>query len=295
VSSPSVRRAYRIIIRSLKDFYHDSCGMYAGALAYFFIVSIVPFFILAVMVLGYLLGESRAFFDYLLDELIGFFPDNARIVAIELKKVISFKGVGTVSLVIYTIVSYQFYHAMQDAIQVIFKVQIRRPLVYNVLISLVAASVFVFFMFFSFSLTTAVPILGALERYVDVPQLGTIKALLLQYVVPLFMVFVAVTFMYIVVPRRRVYGVHAVWGGLFTAVMLEVSKHVFTYYVINLRNIGAVYGSLSAFVIFFLWVYVSAAIFLVGGEIVHALGQPFPEIPNRRYSDPYPDMEAPSP
>ncbi|HAM51008.1 MAG TPA: hypothetical protein DCP92_10095 [Nitrospiraceae bacterium] len=35
---------------------------------------------------------------------------------------------------------------------------------------------------------------------------------------------------------------------------------------------GTIYGPLSAFVIFLLWVFYSSCIFLIGAEVVHNLG-----------------------
>jgi uncharacterized BrkB/YihY/UPF0761 family membrane protein len=41
--------------------------------------------------------------------------------------------------------------------------------------------------------------------------------------------------------------------------------------VVNVFKLGTIYGPLSAFVIFLLWVFYSSCIFLIGAEVVHNL------------------------
>jgi membrane protein len=51
-----------------------------------------------------------------------------------------------------------------------------------------------------------------------------------------------------------------------------VAKHLFTWYVGTVVKMGTIYGSLTAFVVFLLWVFYSSCIFLIGAEIVHNQG-----------------------
>jgi len=55
-------------------------------------------------------------------------------------------------------------------------------------------------------------------------------------------------------------------GIIFTSLFWEVAKQCFSWYVLHLGKFSAVYGSLGTLAIFFLWVYYSAAILLLGGE-----------------------------
>jgi len=52
---------------------------------------------------------------------------------------------------------------------------------------------------------------------------------------------------------------------------MEAAKYIFTFYVVKVVRLGAVYGPLSAFIIFLLWVFYSSCIFLIGAETVHNL------------------------
>jgi membrane protein len=80
-----------------------------------------------------------------------------------------------------------------------------------------------------------------------------------------------VAIMYKFLPRKKVQFRTALAGSLFTTVLLEAAKHLFTFYVVKVVHLGTVYGPLSAFVIFLLWVFYSSCIFLIGAEVVHNL------------------------
>ncbi|MCK5506106.1 MAG: YihY/virulence factor BrkB family protein, partial [Thermodesulfovibrionia bacterium] len=60
-------------------------------------------------------------------------------------------------------------------------------------------------------------------------------------------------------------------GALLLTVLLELAKHFFTWFVKNLAYIGTIYGSLTTFILFLLWMYYLSCIFLLGGEFVNNL------------------------
>jgi uncharacterized BrkB/YihY/UPF0761 family membrane protein len=49
------------------------------------------------------------------------------------------------------------------------------------------------------------------------------------------------------------------------------TKAHLTWYVGTIVNFGTIYGPLSAFFVFLLWVFYSSCIFLIGAEMVHNL------------------------
>ncbi len=83
----------------------------------------------------------------------------------------------------------------------------------------------------------------------------------------------SVTCLYRYLPQVRPGWREAFTGGLFLALLWELAKHVFSSYVQNLTVYGRMYGSLLAVVLFLLWMYYSAAIFLFGATLVHRLQQ----------------------
>lgn len=101
--------------------------------------------------------------------------------------------------------------------------------------------------------------------------MGLITAFLIRYCVPFLMVFFSITIMYIFFPKTKVKISHALNGAFFATVLLEVAKHVFTWYVVTVVQFGTIYGPLTAFIVFLLWAFYSSCIFLIGAEMVHNL------------------------
>ncbi len=85
------------------------------------------------------------------------------------------------------------------------------------------------------------------------------------------MVFFVITAAYIFFPKTKVRVSYAFTGAFLSTVFIEVAKHVFTWYVSTVVRFGTIYGPLTAFVAFLLWVFYSSCIFLIGAEMVHNL------------------------
>ena len=73
--------------------------------------------------------------------------------------------------------------------------------------------------------------------------------------------------LYRYLPLRRVRAKTALLAALFTSLMFEVARNVFTFYVARM-NPGSLYtGTIAAIVIVVLWVYYAALLFVLGGEV----------------------------
>ena len=74
-------------------------------------------------------------------------------------------------------------------------------------------------------------------------------------------------------PRREasVLAIHAGIGAAVATVLFEAAQVGFAYYVRNLAHYGGLYGALEAVIVLALWLELSAAIVLYGGEIVAQL------------------------
>ncbi|MDI6890857.1 MAG: YihY/virulence factor BrkB family protein [Thermodesulfovibrionales bacterium] len=262
----------KIIAKSFVDFFKDGGVMLAGSISYFTMMALMPFCLFLVTIFGYLLGHYHGFYQFFSNKLISFFPAITSEITKELGRLIAFKGIGTFSIVLYGILSYQVFSSLENALNVIFKVKERRNFFWSIILSLIIVTLIIVILLVSFMATSLIPLLKGLKPVFPQLRIGMITGFLIGYVVPFFIVFFTVTVLYILLPKSRVRASHAFMGAFFTTVFLEVAKHLFTWYVGTVARFGTIYGSLTAFVVFLLWVFYSSCIFLIGAEMVHNQG-----------------------
>lgn len=86
-------------------------------------------------------------------------------------------------------------------------------------------------------------------------------------VMPFASTYLALVLVYRLVPNRDVPASHALVGGLAGAVLFELAKRGFGYYVTNFPTQEAVYGTFATIPVFLLWIYLSWLIVLLGAEL----------------------------
>ena len=73
------------------------------------------------------------------------------------------------------------------------------------------------------------------------------------------------------VPARYVPSKHALAGALWSAIILELAKRLFSYYFSHFGSYEVIYGAFAAIPLFLLWINVLWAILLSGAILTNAL------------------------
>ena len=94
---------------------------------------------------------------------------------------------------------------------------------------------------------------------------------LLLWVVPIAVTAAAFTLAYFIVPNRAVELRHAAIGGIAAAIMFELMKRGFAFYIGKVPSYTLVYGAFATVPIFLIWIYLSWVVALVGAEVAAAL------------------------
>lgn len=90
---------------------------------------------------------------------------------------------------------------------------------------------------------------------------------LLQYLVPLFILFAVFTLLYFIAPSRRLALKDVMPGALFATVGWIATSVLFSVYVNQFSDFTKTYGSLGGVMVLLIWLYISSMIILIGGEI----------------------------
>ncbi len=258
-----------ILWKSIVGFYNHDGPILAGSITCFFMMSIAPFFLLLVAVLGYLLGENQQFYEFLAIRLADFFPTVTSGVMEELQKIITYRKIDIFTLGLYAYFSYQLYFSFERAVNIIFESPGRRSLFKSLLFALFYAVSLIVSIFLFFGIKLALSFMEPLEKFFPGLSFGNINLVLMGFVLPVVLFFVITSVFYMIVPQKKIMLRHALIGGLVTTLLFEIGKHIFSYYaILKISQFGMVYGSLTAVVIFLLWVFYAACIFLIGAEIV---------------------------
>jgi membrane protein len=119
-------------------------------------------------------------------------------------------------------------------------------------------------------------LLATIERFIDSSALAplreapfylTVNGFTSRYVVPWLIAVAAFFLVYRIVPARTVPASAALIAAGIAGSMWEVLKVGLTYYVATLASFTRTYGALATTIVFLVWVNVSAALLLWGGEL----------------------------
>ena len=245
-------------------FKEDHLGLTASSLTFTTIISIVPLFTVALAIFSVfpMFGKMQTGLQQLLvDSLI---PDNIA------RQVLSYLGqfatkaskIGWVGAVAFLVSALMLILTIDRKLNDIWRVRTtrhlaRRIIVYWTLLTLGP-------LLLGLSLTFSSYVMSASKGWVSVLP-GGLKVLL--DVVEFIVIAASLAAMYRFVPNTRVRWSHALLGGLFTAVGLELAKRVLAWYLAKVPTISAVYGAFATVPILLIWIYVAWVIVLLGAVV----------------------------
>ena len=152
-----------------------------------------------------------------------------------------------------------------DALNVVYAEKEKRGFLLRTAVTLAFTLASLLFVVVAIAAVVAVPIV------LNVAGLGGVASTLLSLLRwPLLLVFVAILLacLYRIGPSRQ--GARwrwLTWGSCFAALAWVVVSLAFSWYVSNFGNYNKTYGSLGAVIGFLTWVWLSALVVLIGGDL----------------------------
>jgi membrane protein len=253
----------------------DDIFFLAGGIAFNFLLAAIPFLLLIISILGYVL-ESRvpdpeaAVVDYITNLL----PTSPTVVGLAknmVNEVVGGRGrFGFIGLILLVWVSTRLIGSLRSALRNVFDIREDRGIVggkiFDAKMVVVAGTLFLGYTIITIALeavqTYGVQLLG-LTQSGEVKVIQAIFAQILAYAF-IFLMFILI---YRYLPARRVPWRIALVASTFTGVSFELLKSVFAFYVANVASHTSAYGTLATLILLVIWIYYSAAVFVIGGEV----------------------------
>jgi membrane protein len=253
----------------------DDIFFLAGGIAFNVLVAVIPFLLLLVAIFGFVLqavveDPRQAAVNYVLSIL----PASAGVVRMTrtvVDDIITGRTqAGIVGLALFVWFSTRLIGSLRSVLRDIFDLQEDRGIIagkiFDVKMVIVAGSLFLANTGITVALeaiqTYGVQLLG-LEEGGELRVFRAVYAQLLAF----GFIFLMFLLIYRYLPTRRIPWRISLVAATFTAVVWEMLKAAFAWYVANIANYASTYGNLATAVVLVFWIYYSAVVFILGGEV----------------------------
>ena len=185
-------------------------------------------------------------------------------------------GLTAIGTVFLLVVSIMLIMAIDTVLNDIWQVEQQRPLPQRILVY--------------WAIISAGPILAgaslwatsflAQQSAFDVGQVARSLRFALS-VIPVVITGLAFSALFVFVPNRHVFWRDALAGGFGTAIVLEIMKSGFAFYITQFPSYTIIYGAFATLPIFLLWIYLSWLVILFGATVAATL----PSLRLRRWAE----------
>lgn len=260
-----------VFIDAVFSYQRNGDANQAAAIAFYAILSAIPLFILTALAAGFFLGSHQGaqtemtrlikeFHPYISDQ---FLTQSGRIE--EKWRVLGW--LGLVSLVWF---SSLISNSIETAFGQIFRFQSSRSYLNSKLLGISMIPL-------GWAVALASIFLTYFARLIrDNPWIAQggwmtdllVHGFLFTYVIPYFVMVIFFTIVYKIIPTEKLSLGNALSAGALFAALMEIAKHVFTWYISNYSRYSIIYGPLDTLVIMVIWVFYVSLILLFCAELV---------------------------
>ena len=257
---PPREKSFRAFVvfcaKEVQEFLTNNSMQMAAALAFYSFFSLFPLSLL--IIIGYDLFQPEGpIRDEQLTRVIGtFIPVSQTVIAQTVSTGARTVTIGPLALLGLIWASTAVFATLRKGINVTWNVRVPRPFLRERFIDLtLTAGSGLLFMLLLYSTSV-------IRQFDD--QTGVFGGAAWQSGLSLGITFIAFSFIFWFLPNRLVRFRDVLFGAAITAIAFEVAKAIFFNYTRQRGDLDQVYGSLSSVMLLMGWLYISAAIVLIG-------------------------------
>lgn len=249
----------------------DEVVALATQLSYSLVLAFFPFFIFLMTVIGFLKLDSNQILIF----LETFLPNEVYyLIQNIVKSVIDTREGSLLSLSLFLSIwsSSAGFRGFMRGINKAYNVVDRRNYIVRIILSIIYTIGLVFLITLMLILVVFGGLIGDLfvqffSDYIDV-NLVLKSWYVIRYSFTVILIISVFAIIYYYVPAIKNKSlIKVIPGAIFTTVSWVGISMLFTFYVNNLSNYSALYGSIGAVIVLMIWLFLTAIILLLGGEI----------------------------
>jgi membrane protein len=292
-----------LLVRTAMAFDQDDGPLMARSIAYYALFAIFPA-LLALMVIASTRLESQEVYDAILALVSEHLPMALDFVEANVEHLLKTREtVGAIALIGLIWSASGVFGAVYRAVNRAWGIPKSRLVLSEKLYGLAVMSIVGTFFLLTMGFSTGTSLLRSRLAAILVwePLAQADARWLLGWgstLLPAVLAVLAFVLAYRTMPRAPVQW-RDVWaGGLIAGLVWETGKQLFGWYLSNATRYNVLYGSVEAVIVFLLWAYLSAQIFLLGAELTAQVsrwrqaGRPVEARPLREWMAEEPGMPA---
>jgi membrane protein len=258
----------QFVLMVATGFVQDRLLLWASALTYFTVLSLVPLLAVAVSIVSAVGVGSEGFVDWVMRTVAAGSPEAQRIFSERIGGV-SFAGLGTLGAAVLFVTTVLAISNVERALNEIWGVRKARSWARRFPDYLAILVVGPLLGGIAISLSTTLRSEWLVERLLELPGFDLLYDFGLEQA-PWIMLSLAFAFMYWFIPNTRVRAFSALLGGLPAGLLIVFAQGIYLDCNIGAFRAHAFFGSIAWLPLLFVWIYVFWAIVLFGAEVAFA-------------------------
>ena len=259
-----VPKPIQYLVWTFQDFSKDNGTQWAAALSYYALMSIFPLMLAALSIAAAFVDVNQAVSQGM-ELASSFLPSGQDTIRSTIQAVYASRGTASVVSILLLIWSGTGIFAVaRQALNIAFDSDEDRSFVRRVLWQLGMAATLGVLLLAALVSSTIIGLVWGLLGLGS--QFATARTAL-QFLVQGLLLLLAFFLTYRFVPRASVHSRSAWIGAVFATVVFLIARPGFSFYTTHFSNYSLVYGAFATLIILVFWAYLSAVIFLLGGQL----------------------------
>ena len=262
-------RVVQFTIKIAKELEDDDASHMAASVSYFALLSLFPLILGVSSIVGWI-ADSAPQQQQVIDFVAGYIPGSEEFVRESVDSLVKYRGtIGLISVIGLLWAASTVFGSITRAVNRAWKIRKRGPFYKEKPRQILMALGLTVLFALSIAITSIFQWAGAIEvgnRTIDdmLGGNGVTVILKLPALIVTLLIFLAI---YKFIPYTKTYWDDVSPGALVGALLFEVAKNLFVWYLDNFGNYDQLYGNIASVVVLMLWAYVSAYILIIGAEV----------------------------